>query len=177
MDPAPANFHDGKRMRARSVYGLYNTLTRGVAGTPMRAFKELADDERWALALLVSTLRVPAAQVQAGEAAWRQGDGQRELTSLKDLVSRTPAEVSVWHGAQGEALLAYLSSHPDALQARASAPLELTCTKLDQSLERYRAGDREAARQLAISAYLEGFELVEKSLDTVDSALRVEIER
>lgn len=177
MDPAPANFHDGERMRVRSVYGLYNTLTLGVAGTPMRAFKELADDERWALALLVSTLRVSAEQVRAGEAAWRQGDGPRVIAGLKDLVSRTPAEVAVQHGAQGETLLAYLSTHPEVLQARAPAPLELTRTKLDQSLERYRAGDGEAARQLAIGAYLEGFELVENGLDIVDSALRMQIER
>lgn len=177
MDPAPANFHDGQRMRVRSVYGLYNTLTLGVAGTPMRAFKELSDDDRWALALLVSTLRAPAEQLQTGETAWRQGQGQRAITSLKDLVSRTPAEVSAEQGAKGEALLAYLSSHPDALQARAAAPLELTRAKLGHSLQRYRAGDREDARQLAVGAYLEGFELVERSLDNVDTVLRVEIER
>lgn len=177
MDPAPANFHDHDRMRARSVYGLYNTLTLGVAGTPMRAFKEISDDERWALALLVSTLRVPAERVKAGEFAWRQGAGRSAFTSLKDLVTRTPNEVAVQHGEQGEAVQAFLGTHPEALQAATPSPLDLTRARLEQSLQRYRDGDREAARQLSISAYLEGFELIENSLDNVDGALRVEIER
>lgn len=177
MDPAPANFHDAARMRARSIYGLYNTLTLGVAGTPMRAFKELSDDDRWALAMLASTMRASSAQLQAGEAAWRRGDERAGFASLKDLVTQTPAELVAKQGAAAEALQAYLASHPEAIQAAGPAPLQLARAKLDESLLRYRQGDREAARQLAISAYLEGFELVENSLDNVDSALRVETER
>src|SRR5690606_3090842 len=38
LDPVPSNFHDAARMDARSIYGLYNTITLGVAGTPMRPF-------------------------------------------------------------------------------------------------------------------------------------------
>lgn len=177
MDPAPANFHDASRMRGRSIYGLYNTLTLGVAGTPMRAFKELSDDDRWALAMLASTMRASSAQLQAGKAAWRRGDGRAGFASLKDLVTQTPVEVITKQGAAAEALQAYLASHPEAIQAAGPAPLQLARAKLDESLLRYRQGDREAARQLAISAYLEGFELVENSLDNVDSALRVETER
>lgn len=177
MDPAPANFHDDSRMRGRSIYGLYNTLTLGVAGTPMRAFKELSDDDRWALAMLASTMRASSAQLQAGEAAWRRGDGRAGFASLKDLVTQTLVEVITKQGAAAEALQAHLASHPEAIQAAGPAPLQLARAKLDESLQRYRQGDREAARQLAISAYLEGFELVENSLDNVDSALRVETER
>jgi high-affinity iron transporter len=48
---------------------------------------------------------------------------------------------------------------------------------LDEALRAYRAGDREHARQLAIAGYLEGFELIEGSLDNVDAPLRIEAER
>lgn len=177
MDPAPANFHDAERMRMRSVFGLYNTLTLGVAGTPMRAFKELADDERWALAMYVSTLRVSAQDLALGESAWRSPEGAGVFRSLKDLVIRTGSEVGAKHGASGEAVQAYLLSHPGALKAGAPGPLELTRTLLDQSLQDYRQGSHDQALQRAISAYMEGFELIENSLDNVDSALRVEIER
>src|SRR5690348_17467003 len=51
-----------------------------------------------------------------------------------------------------------------------------TRDKLDASLDAYRRGDRDMARQLAIGAYLEGFELVEASLDNVDAPLRREVE-
>ncbi len=57
MDPAPRNFHDESRMRQRSLYGLYNTITLGVRGTPMRAFGELSEADRWALAFFAATLR------------------------------------------------------------------------------------------------------------------------
>jgi len=177
MDPAPANFHDDARMRARSAYGLYNTITLGVAGTPMRAFKELSDEDRWALALFVSSLRARPEQLGQGETLWKQGQGRREFGSLKDLVTRSPAEIAAKYGEPLATVQAWLATHPQAIQAAAPSPLALTRGKLDQTLQRYRQGEREAARQLAISAYLEGFELVESSLDNVDSALRVEIER
>jgi high-affinity iron transporter len=177
MDPAPANFHDAERMRSRSAYGLYNTLTLGVAGTPMPAFKALSDDERWALALLAASMRFGPEQLQAGEQAWREGGSRAAFGSLKDLVTRTPAETMAQHGEPAEAVQAWLSAHPEALQAAGPEPLALARDKLDESLQRYRSGDREGARQLAITAYLEGFDLVENSLDNVDAPLRLEIER
>ncbi|MBX9793220.1 MAG: FTR1 family protein, partial [Burkholderiaceae bacterium] len=177
MEPAPANFHDAERMRARSVYGLYNTITLGVAGTPMRGFKEITEDERWALALLVTGMRFGPDQLRAGESAWSHGRHRAAFSSLKDLVTQTPSELTSRHGAQAEDVLAYLATHPEALQVAGPAPLAFTRTKLDEAVQRYRQGDREGARQLAITAYLEGFELVENSLDNVDGPLRVEIER
>lgn len=178
MEPAPANFHDAGRMRVRSVYGLYNTLTLGVAGTPMRSFQELPEQDRWALALRVGSLRFTPEQIRTGESLWKAGDQDRAGTaSLKDLVTRTPAEAIAKHGASAELVLGYLGTHPQALQAAAPAPLDFSRAKLQEALVRYRAGDREGARQLAITAYLEGFELVENSLDTVDGPLRVEVER
>lgn len=177
MEPAPADFHDAARMRMRSAYGLYNTLTLGVAGTPMRAFKELSDDDRWALALLVAGMRAAPERVQAGQALWQMSKQHAAFGSLKDLVTQTPGDVGARHGAQAEAVQAYLFAHPDALQTAAPAPLAFARAKLDEAVQRLRQGDREAARQLAISAYLEGFELVENGLDNVDTALRKQIER
>ncbi|MES2950118.1 MAG: cytochrome c/FTR1 family iron permease [Pseudomonadota bacterium] len=177
MDPAPANFHDAERMRVRSVFGLYNTLTLGVTGTAMPAFKDLADDERWALALYASTLRASPQELALGESAWRSAGNAGAFKSLKDLVTRTASEVFAQHGANGEAMQAYLLRNPGALKTGASAPLELTRSLLDQSQQHYRQGHREQALQGAISAYLEGFELIENSLDNVDSGLRMDIEQ
>jgi high-affinity iron transporter len=63
------------------------------------------------------------------------------------------------------------------LQAGATSPLAFARAQLDESAQHYARGDREAARQAAIAAYLEGFELVENSLDNVDAPLRQEVER
>ncbi|CAM5271015.1 FTR1 family protein [Rhodanobacter lindaniclasticus] len=176
LDPAPSNFHDAARMNARSIYGLYNTITLGVAGTPMRPFPELSEAERWSLAFFVAGLRSTPEQQQVGATAWQQGIGKAQFKGFQDLVTLAPDEVAQRDGAQLVAVQAYLAAHPASVQAAAPTPLAITRGKLDASLEAYRRGDRDTARQLAIGAYLEGFELVEASLDNVDAPLRREVE-
>lgn len=176
LDPVPSNFHDAARMNARSIYGLYNTISLGVAGTPMRPFAELSEAERWALAFYVADLRIDPAQVQAGQVAWERGIGKSQFKDFAPLVTLSPEEVAQRHGAQLASVQAYLAAHPQAMAAAAPAPLDVARGKLAQSLKAYRAGDGEAARQLAISAYLEGFELVEASLDNIDAPLRRQVE-
>ena len=183
MEPSPSNFHDSGRMQARSIYGLYNTITLGVGGTPMRPFTELSESDRWALAFFAGSLRATPEQIEHGRQLWQQGKGKVDFSDLKKLVTAAPADVAKQRGADADAdadaasVQTYLTAHPEAIQALAPAPLELTRAKLDQALQAYRQGDRDGARQLAISAYLEGFELVEAGLDNVDPALRTEAER
>jgi len=176
MEPAPSNFHDAARMDQRSIYGLYNTVTLGVAGTPMRAFTELSEADRWALAFLVSGLRAAPEQLKEGEALWRRGVGQREIGSFRALVTATPADLASGGSSRMDAVRAYLAANPGALASAAPAPLSVARARLADGLAAYRAGDRASARQLAITAYLEGFELVEASLDNVDPGLRRRIE-
>ncbi len=177
LDPAPANFHDADRMRVRSLYGLYNTVTLGVGGTGMRGYKELSDDQRWMLTFHLATLRQTPESLARAEAAWKQGAGRNAFTALKDLVGPSPAEVEAQHGAAALPALAWLTAHPEALASAGPSPLAFARTRLDESAQLYARGDKEAARQAAIAAYLEGFELVESSLDNVDPALRIEVER
>jgi high-affinity iron transporter len=177
LDPAPADFHDAERMGVRSLYGLYNTVTLGVTGTAMRGYKELSDDERWMLTFYLASLRQTPQVLKRGEAAWQHGEGRRPLGTLKDLVGIAPAELQSRHGAEAVAMQAWLTAHPDALAAAAPSPLAFARSKLAESAQLYARGDREAARQASIAAYLEGFELVENSLDNVDAPLRVEVER
>ncbi len=177
MEPSPSNFHDSGRMQARSIYGLYNTITLGVGGTPMRPFTELSESDRWALAFFAGGLRATPEQIEHGRQLWQQGKGKVDFSDLKKLVTAAPADVAKQRGADAASVQTYLTAHPEAIQALAPAPLELTRAKLDQALQAYRQGDRDGARQLAISAYLEGFELVEAGLDNVDPALRAEAER
>lgn len=177
MDPEPSDFHDEGRMSARSLFGLYNTITLGVAGTPMRPFTELAEEDRWALAFFAADLRADETQVQQGRRAWEEGANAKSLGNLRELVIRPPLEVRQEGGDSLVAVQSYLTRHPEALQKRAPSPLQTAREVLQQSLEAYRAGDQGAARQLAITAYLEGFELIENSLSHVDSALMQKTER
>lgn len=177
MEPEPSNFHEEARMNVRSIYGLYNTITLGVGGTPMRAFMEFSEADRWALAFFAAGMRAQPDVVSRGEALWSQGVGKAELGNYRALVTLAPGEVAQAGGADLGSVRAYLTARPEAIQSAGPAPLKLTRAKLVQSLAAYRAGDVEGARQSAITAYLEGFELIEASLDNVDAPLRLETER
>ena len=176
MEPPPSDFHDQARMNVRSVYGLYNTITLGVGGTPMRAFGELSEADRWALAFFASAMRAPPQALGRGQALWAQGVGKAELGNLRALVTAAPGEVA-GRSADLDAVRAWLTANPQVLQSAAPSPLAFTRSKLDETVAAARRGDAAGARQAAITAYLEGFELVEASLDNVDGALRTDIER
>ena len=168
LEPPPTDFHDAARGRQRSLYGLYNTITLGVSGTSMAGFSQLSDEERWALAFYVGGLYADAATLTAGSEAARQG----KRLSLQDVVTRAPAELS-----KDEAAIAvWLRQSPAPLFAGRADPIETALARLAQSAEAYAAGDRQRAGSLAISAYLDGFELAEAGLANVDARLVTQVE-
>lgn len=175
MDPAPRNFHDELRMRQRSLYGLYNTITLGVQGTPMRAFRELSEADRWALAFYAADLRTNPHVVADGETQWREGQGRTEFPTIREFVTKAPGQQASI-GSSLDAVRAYLTRQPHALQTAAQAPLVYSRMKIEETAFAYANGNQDGARRLAIAAYLEGVELVESALNNVDAALRMEIE-
>jgi high-affinity iron transporter len=175
LEPPPINFLDTERYRQRTLYGLYNTITQGVAGTSMPGFPELSAGDRWSLAFYVGQLAVDELSVEAGAAV--AGDARlANLRDLRTLTVTTPAEALTGFGPAGGELMAYLRSNPAELFAGRS-PLQLSRQRLNDALQAYRAGERDVAYERAVEAYLEGFELVEQGLDAVDAALRLDIEQ
>lgn len=176
MKPPPTDFHDAAPMSERSVYALYSTISLGVSGTPMPAFPSLAEDQRWALAFHVGALHNDAASIEKGRVLWDKGEARGFFRDLRQVSMLTESEARARGGDAGAAVLAYLRSRPQSVTERAEAPLEVAVRLLDESLAARRAGDAERAYRLALTAYLEGFEPAEAPLDTVDRALRAEIE-
>jgi high-affinity iron transporter len=175
LDPAPTDFRDAVRASARSVYGLYNTISLGVAGTGMAAFTDLTDDERWALAFYVSRFSSDDATRARGAAAWAAGAHRDRFSDLAALATTTPAEARA-AGEQAEAILAHLRSQPSALAASGGAPIDFSLTTLERSRAAWREGRIEEAYQLAVTAYLEGFELAEAGLTNSAPQLRRDAE-
>src|SRR5690606_13847917 len=96
------------------------------------------------------------------------------VASLQALVETAPAELAAGDP-EGAAIVAHLLATPASLQGD-ELPLAIALARLDEAQAAYRAGDRARAIDLAVSAYLDGFEHVEPALATVDGALRTEIE-
>lgn len=177
LEPAPRNFHDAAAMAVRSPFGLYNTITLGVPGTSMLAYAGLTDEERWSLAFYTARMHFPDEAAGQGEALWRKRVGKDLFPNLTALVGATPEEVHAALGDDGEAVFAFLLEKPSAVSTGAPSPLDVSRARMKESLAAYRSGDVNNARRLAISAYLEGFELIEAALDNVDAPLRRQTER
>lgn len=177
LEPAPSNFHDTERMASRSVYGLYNTITLGVEGTGMASFKHLSEENRWALAFYVANFVPDETTRERGAALWTTGKGRDSFPDLNNVATLSANEAKEQFGEDGVALQAYLRANPQALIAGKPTPLEFASAMLDKSLDAYRQGARAEATQLAIQAYLEGFELIEANLQNVDAALMAHTER
>jgi high-affinity iron transporter len=177
LDPAPASFHDAARMASRGVYGLYSTITLGVEGTSMAAFPQLSEADRWALAFFVANLGVPRERVEEGAALWRKGGARGAFSDLASLVAPSRNEVISRHGEDAGQVQDYLRAHPEALAEGRPGPIAFAQARLAEMLAAYERGDRAGAQQLAVTAYLDGFELAESSLSAVDLDLRLEIER
>jgi high-affinity iron transporter len=175
LDPAPANFHDRARMVQRSVYGLYNTISLGVAGTSMPPCSSLGVDERWALAFHVAALGADPALASRGRELWSAGKS-KELGSMRVVATATPSEIAKDKGPDAAAVFAWLTAHPEALAEGREAPVDFARRTLRESVAAYKVGRRDEAQRLALNAYLEGFELAEASLDAIDRNLRQEVE-
>ncbi len=175
LTPPPIDFSDRSRQDKRSLYGLYNTISRGVADTGMRGYTELSEADRWALAFYTGTLPFSGKDVQAGNRVFQ--NGQRELiTNLDSLTRMTPEMAKIQAGQDGVALLAYLRANPDVLVG-GTAALGKARDILKQSLDTALRGDSEHAYRLAVSAYLDGFETAEAGLRNLDTALVSNVER
>jgi len=175
LAPAPSNFQDARRQSVRSVFGLFNTITLGVSGTAMPAFADLSAEERWKLAFYVTQFATDDGQRAIGKQAWQHGDGRSIFDSLAAVVTMTPAEAK-GKGGNTESILAYLRAEPAEMALSPSTPIAFSIATLQRSLQAYRGGNQDEAYQLAVTAYLEGFELVEASLDNRDRALRTRTE-
>jgi high-affinity iron transporter len=176
LGPTPSNFHDRQRMDQRSIYGLYSTITLGVQGTAMTSFRTLSEDERWALAFYVSALADDVADLARGAELWQPGVDKTQFPDLASIATATASEIRAAHGDDGVRVLAYLRSQPQVVMSSSELPLARSARLVRESLAAYQRGQMQAAQALAVSAYLDGFELVEASLDAVDRRLRMTVE-
>ena len=114
--------------------------------------------------------------MQRGAELWQAGIGRSWFPDLASVVTQTASDAMAAHGDDAAHVLTYLRSHPEAIVSSGESPLAHSARLLRDSLAAYRQGQVQTAHDLAVSAYLDGFELAEASLDTVDRRLRMTVE-
>lgn len=178
LSTPPIAFTDTVRARQRSVFALYQVVTQGIDGTAMQSFANLPNDQRWAVAFRAGSFAFTDEQAREGERLWTSDPLlHQRVPDLKTLVALTPAALAASIGdAKADAVLAYLRRHPEQVMEAASGSLTVVRTKLAQSVAAARNGDKRAAKELALSAYLDGFEPIEPTLTARDATLMGRIE-
>ena len=165
--PPPGDLRDAARMDRLSLYGLYSTVSQGLEGTDMPAFADQLDErQRWDLATYIASFSADPASAQSDK-----------TYNLADLARQTPAEVLAADGPQAAATFRAQRAQPPQVKRGPAQLLDYTAATLDKSIAAYRAGEHDQAYDLSVAAYLEGFELVESSLDNVDANLRKDTEK
>ncbi|KAF1060912.1 MAG: Ferrous iron permease EfeU [Pseudomonas citronellolis] len=167
LEPAPANLRDAQRLDQLSLFDLYNTLGLGIEGTEMPSFADQLDErQRWDVAAYIASFTADP-QAAKGDKTW----------NIADLARQTPAEVAANEGAAAVAAFRAQRAQPPQVKRGPAQLLEYTSSTLDKSLAAYREGDHDQAYDLSVAAYLEGFELVESSLDNIDAQVRKDTEK
>ncbi len=159
MNPKPANFLDDGAMDALTPYKAFNTISFGVTGTAMPSFSTLDEDDRWALAFYVFTLRRPPC------------DGPARHSTLEELATSTDVQLAERYGADALSCLRHEVPEPDEERALLSAR-----ESVERAIELSAQGKPAAARQALVDAYLNGFEPVEPLLRARDARLVRDIE-
>lgn len=166
LEPMPTDFTDKARARNRSLVGLYDAVTNGLEGTAMTAFSQLNEKQRWSLAFYAGSL--------AFDDNGRLATPSTGMT-LQDFVSNSPNTLSQQFPTADINSIEQLRVDPSPLFA-ATEPLAMAKQQLNAAHKSYLASEFKEAQALAVSAYLDGFELAENALDAYDPTLRKDIE-
>ncbi len=178
LDPPPIAFADRDRASQRSPFALYQVINQGLEGTAMQSFGQLPDADKWALAFQAGRFAYPQPLVEQGKRIWDSDAGLRaKVPDLNALSALSESRLAAEIGAdEAGPVIAYLRAHPDAVGAKGST-LGIARERLNESLAAYRAGNRDEAGRLALSAYLDGFEPIEPMLGARNATLLAKVEQ
>jgi len=168
LNPKPTDFTDKARALDRSVLGLYDALTGGLDGTAMPSFRHLTAKQRWSLAFYAGSLAFTSGQ--------KLDESKGVDLSLANVVQFTPNELYSANSLIEKGAIEQIRANPVVLFSQSKAPLAIARDQLNNALVAYQQNDFILAKQLVVSAYLDGFELIENNLDAYDSLLRKAIE-
>ncbi|MFC3468748.1 FTR1 family protein [Massilia oculi] len=159
---------------------LYQVISQGVHGTSMPAFTSLSEHDRWSLAFHVGRLSFAEPDIEAGKAAFERDKAvYSALPDINALVTTTEEELAKrLQPATARSVMAYARTHPEAIREQQERTgIALARKLLQDSLNALKNGQGANATKLALSAYLDGFEPLEATLDATDRQLLVDVER
>jgi high-affinity iron transporter len=167
LSPEPTNFTDKERAVNRSLLGLFDAISNGLDDTAMPAFTQLKEQQRWSLAFYVGGLAFNSSKPSTKTA---------QEIDLQNWINFNPTQlINADNNIDADYIDAYRAS-PSLLFNQQQNPIEITKSQLNAAIDAYKGNEFTKANTLSVSAYLDGFELIENSLDARDEVLRKQIE-
>src|SRR5690606_29655595 len=146
----------------------------------MTSYRGLPGADLWALATYVGAMAYPEELAEAGRRLLERDPSLRGRIGFEGYVGKTPAALAAELGSEDDAaaIVAWLRRNPADSRPPVEAGTALDAARglLAEAMAAYRAGDAKRARDLALSAYLDGFEPVEPLLAARDRPLMSRIE-
>lgn len=172
INPPPGSLADTRALRDRSPLDFYHRVTIGVVGTAMPAFeRSLAPEDRWAVALYASTLRLPAPSGRVPPAL--QGFGRTaSMSDAQVIAAIDPARAP---DAPGSAALVAAVRTIQPPSGANQAVFVAVRAQLDTAIGLARAGQGEEAGSKAFDAYMT-FEQVERAIRAKNPGLATQLE-
>lgn len=156
LDPAPGDLTSFENLSGASPLDFFRRISSGTPGTAMPAYEgTLSVDDRWAVAVYASVLRLPGS---AGTVppALQQFPATARLTDLEILAALGPEGTA-------ERVAAVRMIQPPPGADRMGGVFAAVRRQLDSAYAEAARGSTEAARQHAFDAYLT-FEQVEREV-------------
>ena len=154
-------------MYKRQLLGLFDAISNGLDDTAMPAFTQLKEQQKWSLAFYVGGLAFKSSSELTKPS---------QSISLQNWINYSPLKLSTETDGLTKNEIEGLRANPTLLFTNQSSPIAITKTQLAAASNAYKNEEYEKAKTLAVSAYLDGFELIENSLDARDTNLRKSIE-
>jgi high-affinity iron transporter len=172
LDPKPANLADWVALHDQSPLDYFRRVTIGVVGTAMPAFEgRLSPEDRWAVALYASVLRLPspAGEVPPGLQAFATSGKMSDLELLRALGARETGE------AEALARIARVRTvQADASITATAQTFDRVRAQIESTYALARTGDSSASSR-AFDAYMT-FEQVERQVRAKNSSLASDLE-
>lgn len=160
LTPPPSRLADSAFFRGASPLDFYRRITIGVAGTAMASYEgTLSLEDRWAVALYASTLRLPAAR----------GAVPATLADFSTTARLSDAELLDSLGGDRARVAAVRAAALGGVRDYGPA-FALVRARIDSVLALAAQGDRDGARSAAINAYM-AFEGLERDIRVKDAPL------
>lgn len=179
LTPPPIALSDKVRAKERSVFSLQQIISHGVSGTSMPSFSQLSESDRWAIAYFASTLSYSDSEREAGRKIWEENKSIHGSVPNVEKLTQTSEESLSKEIAPETAriVLAYLRANPSSVASSNSDSLEIAKEKLAESMKALEKGSVSDASRLALSAYLDGFEIAEPALAAKNKPLFSDLEK